>query len=133
MDNYAKILRRVARVLLTVSHMTGWESIGVAVAGQIVIAIVAAVLRGRRDLRRAAQGTPEIEHAGRLFAQVCVIHQRGRMSLSAWRRWLRLVEPRYFVDPYLMDLAQPAGGKICKTEGPALKAIEPPKVEDPAA
>jgi len=96
---------------------------------------VRAVIRwASRDkaLRQAAAGTPEMELAVRLYARRQVVRQHASLSALAWLGKIRLVPRAYFDDQFWEDLA-PSGGEILPTQGPVLKAIEAPVIEDPAA
>jgi hypothetical protein len=112
LDNHAEILRRVAGVLLTLISMS-------AVLGTVLAMIVGAVVRDwiARDkaLREAAADTPGIRQAVITRGDRAADHQQWIHGVELWLRQ-RL-----------------PGLKTRKTEVPTLKAIEAPKIEDPAA
>jgi len=111
-DNCASILRRVAGRFLALISMS-------AVLGTVLAMIVGAVVRDwiARDkaLREAAADTPGMRQAVVTRGDRAADHQQWIHGVELWLR------PRL------------PGRKTRKTEGPALKAIEPPKVEDPTA
>jgi|BarGraNGADG00312_2_1021985.scaffolds.fasta_scaffold51226_2 hypothetical protein len=115
-DNYAEILRRVAGRFLVLISMSGlWATILAAVVVAVVRTWIKSVSRNKA-LSQAAAGTPEMVEAAQTYAERERDRQRAfhGVELSLWEQL-------------------PGSGKIRKIERPALEAIEPPEIEDPAA
>jgi hypothetical protein len=114
-DKCAEILRRVAgRFLALISMSALLITILTTVVGAVVGALIKSVL-GSKALRQAAAGTPAMAEAAQTYAERVRDWQH---FLHDFELWSYQISPR---------------GKIGKVERPALKAIEPPQIEDPAA
>lgn len=62
--------------------------------------------KARNDqLRQAAEGTSEMQQAGRLYGQRAAITQRALLSLLTPLKWAHLVPERYFEEEFYEDLA----------------------------